>query len=211
MKKKETLSDKDKILFVSILIIAAVFGLLITSINTEPEPEVITKEYNGFIFTKIGKIWKADLRLEDPYKGWTRDYEIYFHYTPDEVMDIPSIQNSRNESTAPKVFLNSRYIYITTDPEYPAEVVLSGVEIAKIIAQVYEKEVIASLVRPDNRTDAPVVTCDDVDQFTKVIHLKLGDKTEVYVDNGCVIVEGSTPEDLLKAAEKLTYEMLKIL
>jgi len=210
-KKEDPLTNKDKLVIVSIFIIAAIFGLILTSIKSNEEPEIITKEYNGFVFTKVDKIWRTKLRLTDKWEGWTRDYEIFFHFTPDEVADVPSIHNTRNESTAPKVFLNAKKIYITTDPKYPAEVVLSGVEIAKIISKVYEQQVEAATTKPDNRTDAPVITCNDMDMDTRIIHLKLGEQTRIYSDQGCIVVEGTTPRELLRASEKLTYEMLKIL
>lgn len=212
-EKKEM--EKDKVLVYGIVILLLVFGAFIIGVKfiniQEETPQVEVKTYNGFVFEKIGNIWVTTIRMSDWLKGTERDYQILFHYTPDEVEYIPTMKNVRNESVAPNLFLDARTIYITTDPEYPAEVVLSGVEIAKIIAQVYQKQVKSAVTRPDNRTEAPVITCDDLAHLVRVIDLRLGNETKIFSDHGCVVVQGTDSGELLKAAERLTFELLHIL
>ncbi len=212
-KKKDM--DKDKVLVYGLIILLLIFGAFIIGVRfikvQEEAPQVEVKTYNGFVFEKYGNIWVTTIRMSDWLKGTERDYEILFHYTPDEVEHIPTIKNVRNESISPNLFLDARKIYITTDPEYPAEVVLSGVEIAKIIGQVYEKQVKAAVTRPDNRTEAPVITCDDLANLVRVIELRLGNETKIFSEHGCIVVQGTDPGELLKAAERLTFELLKIL
>ena len=211
--KKEM--EKDKILVYGLILLVLVFGAFIIGVRfikvQDETPQIEVKTYNGFVFEKHGNIWVTTIRMSDWLKGTERDYEILLHYTPDEVEHIPTIKNTRNESVSPNLFLDARKIYITTDPEYPAEVVLSGVEIAKIIGQVYEKQVKAAVTRPDNRTEAPVITCDDLANFVRVIDLRLGNETKIFSEHGCIVVQGTDPGELLKAAERLTFELLKIL
>jgi len=220
VSKKTKKSEKkdmetDKILVYGFIILLLIFGAFIIGVRfikvQEEAPQVEVKTYNGFVFEKYGNIWVTTIRMSDWLKGTERDYEILFHYTPDEVEHIPTIKNVRNESVTPNLFLDARKIYITTDPEYPAEVVLSGVEIAKIIGQVYEKQVKAAVTRPDNRTEAPVITCDDLANLVRVIDLRLGNETKIFSEHGCIVVQGTDPGELLKAAERLTFELLKIL
>jgi len=207
--------ETDKVLIYGFIMLVLIFGLFIIGVRfvkvQEETPQIEVKTYNEFVFEKIGNVWITTIRMSDWLKGENRDYQILFHYTPDEVEQIPTMKNVRNESVTPNLFLDARLIYITTDPEYPAEVVLSGVEIAKIIGQVYQKQVKSAITRPDNRTEAPVVTCDDLATAVRIIDLRLGNETKIFSDHGCIVVHGTDSGDLLKAAERLTYELLKIL
>ena len=198
----------------SYLILVIVFGGILAVIKLNPpeiddSPEI--KTYNGFVFEKEGNIWKTNFVVEDKFKGWKRTYLLLFHYTPDEVENITTMRNSKGETISPNLFLNVNKVYITTDPDYPAEVILGAVEISKIVGQIYEKDVKGATTRQDNRTDAPVITCEDISSSARVIRLDIGDQTRIYSDKGCVIVEGTNPSEVVRASERLAYEMLKIL
>ncbi len=208
----------DKTLIISIVIIIALFGsliFLIMSLNKDKpvvsENVTEVKTYGGFVFTKDGNVWVTRMSIKDTFKGWEREYEIFFHYTPDEVEDIETMRNARNETVSPNLFLDARKIYITMDPKYPSEVILGAVEIAKILGKVYEREVKSAIIRPDNRTDAPVITCNDIGPGVRVIQLELTNQTRIYSNRGCIVVQGTNTTELLKASERLAYEMLKVL
>ncbi len=213
-EEKQPSLRNDKVLIISILVIVGCILALILIpklTNQNSENQIETVVYNGFTFEKYGDVWVTEVQVRDWARGWDKPYEIYFHYTPQEVEYIPSMQNSRNQSSTPNLFMDSRLVYITTDPKYPGSVVLGGVEIAKILGVIYEKEVKSALTKPDNRTNAPVKTCDDIGPGIRIINLKLGNSTRIYSDHGCVVVEGETPVDILKASERLAFEMLKIM
>ena len=203
--------SRDLYLLIGIIIIVAIFaiGIILARSSQNQGVASITKEFKGFKFEKVGDVWVTLLKVQ--YGSTAKTYQILVHYTPDEVSGIETMKNSRNESVTPNLFLNVKNVYITTEPDYPAEVVLSGVEIAKIIGQVYEKEVRSALTRPDNRSASPVITCGNTSSEIRVIYLKLGNSTKIYSDFGCIVVQGTDPVELLKASERLTFEMLKIL
>ena len=212
MTKKEV---KDQSLLIGIIILIIIFGTVIFLIynktNNPKEDEITVVEYNGFIFEKHGNFWVTLLTIEDQFDGWKRDYEFTFHYNPFEVEHIETMKNSRNETVTPNLFLNVQTIYLTTDPEYPAGVILGAVEIAKVLGNIYEKEVKSATTRPDNRTDAPVITCEDIGPDQRVIQLILGNSTRIYNNKGCIIVEGTNTINVVKASERLAFEMLRIL
>ena len=213
--KKQEKQDlkKDKNLLIGIFIIITVFGVVLFSMTSSKDPvqEIESIDYNGFIFEKQGNIWVTLITLQDKLSGKERNYEVFFHYTPYEVEHIETMKNSRNQTVTPDLFMNARKIYITTDPDYPAGVVLGAVEIAKIMGKIFEKDVKAAIIRPHNRTDAPVITCDDIGPATKVIHINLGNSTRIYSNHGCIVVEGISTEEVNKASERLAFEMLNIL
>ena len=41
--------------------------------------------------------------------------------------------------------------------------------------------------------------------------LRVGEKTEVYLDNGCIIVEGQNEDELTRSADRLVYHVLEVM
>jgi hypothetical protein len=208
--------SRDKVLIYILLGVLLVFGILAYSIMSNPKkielPKNEIRTYNGYVFEQQeGQFWFTKLSIADKSKGWKRDYDMYFHYTPDQVEWIETMKDSKNNSVAPNLFLNVDRVYITTDPDYPASVVLGGVEIAKVLGKIYDKEVKGAVTRYKNNSAVPVITCDNINATQRIIMLELGNETKIYNSNGCIIVKGKDAFDLIKACERLTYEMLKIL
>lgn len=216
-QKKDNKDIKaDKALIFAIIILVGIFLIFIITIKNsvnnpivEP-PEELTVNYSGFTFQKIGNSWNTILNIA--YGTDSKNFEVSFHYNPYQVEDIPTIKDLGNNS-APAYFLKrAQHVYITMDPEYPGGVILSGVEIAKILGNVYFKPVNATLTRPDPAgSHAQIITCENVTKSIGVVELRLGDETRIMVDKGCVIVQGTTVDELLRAAEKLSFELLKIM
>lgn len=214
-EKAETPKNRDKVLVISILVLVICFGAIFYFLKNTPNvPDPIapeTRTYKGFIFEKYGNVWLSSFRYTDQSTGKSKKVNVMFHYTPDEVENITTERNTRNETVTPLIFMNVPRIYITTEPDYPSTVILGGVEIAKILAQVYGKEVKSGLTKASNNTQTSIITCEDLNATQRVIYLKLGNETAIKSENGCIVIEGKTPIDVVKASERLTYELLKIL
>jgi hypothetical protein len=219
-KEKKEGIGRDKILIISVIIIALVFFGLYSLIKSQIEsmdnqPKINIKVYKDFIFEKEGNIWTTRITITNKFTGNSESYSIMFHYTPDEVEGIPTQKNSRNQSVTPNLFLNMPLVYITTEPDYPGSVVLGGVEISKvmgIVSKTYDTKmsIKSALTKPGNYS-FPVITCQNITKSQRVIYLKLGNETKIDFDNGCVIVEGKNETELLRASERLAFEVLRIL
>jgi hypothetical protein len=211
---------RDKILIIAVVIIALVFFGLYTVLknqvkNLENQPNVNIKSYNGFLFEKIDNIWTTKISISNKFTNNSESYSIMFHYTPDEVENVTTQKDIRNQSTTPNLFLNVPLVYITTEPNYPGAVVLGGVEISKvmgIVSKTYNTRmsIKSALTKPGNYS-FPIATCDNITISQRVIYLKLGNETKIDFSNGCVIVEGTDEKELLRASERLAFEILRIL
>ncbi len=223
-EKQENMSstNKDKLLIIGIIGIVIIFGSIVAWMKLSPKEEnlkpVDVKNFKGFVFERYAdsKFWETKLTVNNRNTGKTESYKILFHYAPDEVNHIFSVEDEENISITPYIFYNTKTIYITTEPDYPAAVVLSGVEIAKIlaiIAKTYTRQIIIdpATTKPVNNSIYPVITCNDLNVTTKVVYLKLGNSTGIYNKKGCVVVQGTDATQLLKASEKLAFELLGIL
>ena len=58
--------------------------------------------------------------------------------------------------------------------------------------------------------DNPYVTCEGATKNKAVILLKLSDKTEVYSEGECIIVQGTDEDEIIKAATRLILKVLSI-
>jgi hypothetical protein len=217
-QKKESIG-RDKILIISVIVIIVVFWGLFTllkdQVNKTEQPKIDIKTYNGFVFEKIDNIWTTHITISNKLTGKGESYSIMFHYTPDEVENVTTLINSRNESVTPNLFLNMPLIYITTEPNYPGAVVLGGVEISKtmaIVSKTYDlrTQIKSAMTKPGNYS-FPIATCENITKTQRVIYLKLGNQTGISFDNGCVIVQGTDETELLRASERLAFEILRIL
>ena len=223
-KKKSALEEliEDKTLIISVIALLVIFSIFTIGIVLKKDPidnsptvGIIVDEnivrYGDFEFKKAEVGWTTNLAITDSFEGPNKMYEIAVHYTPAEVEDIPTIRNSDNDTISPNLFLNARLIYVTTDPAYPADVVLGGVEVAKIMGKIYGKEVKGAVTREDERTAAPVITCDDTSGTERIIELRLGNTTEVFREGACVVIQGTNSTEILRASTRVTFELLKIL
>jgi len=212
LTKEKKQKHNDRMLIISIGIIVLLFAALLYWAATRDRTEAPTTiVYRGFVFEKAGNTWKTNFVIGNSAENWTKNYEMFFHYNPYEVETVESMTSGGNRAASRNLILPLRKIYITTDPDYPASVVLSGVEVAKVLGQIYGINTSSATIRPDNRSQSAIVTCANNTATTGIVYLKLGNSTRVYNEQNCVIVEGTDPVEMLKASEKLTYELLAII
>ena len=53
------------------------------------------------------------------------------------------------------------------------------------------------------------ITCADATNVTKVINFRLGNETRVYSEGGCMIVEGTDYDSMIKASDKVVITWLE--
>lgn len=141
------------------------------------------------------------------YQRTGHKYDISFRNDPKE-LEALSIDDVR------KNILGKERLYITLDPNYKGKAVVASVELARILGQaewgVFKIPTSAATIEKTNTT-YPVVTCKDVSSRVGVIWLRLGNTTSVTSYKGCVIVEGTDYDNLIKAADKLAYYLLGVM
>ncbi len=141
------------------------------------------------------------------YQRTGHKYDISFRNNPKEIETI-FIDDVR------KNILGKERLYITLDPNYKGKAVVASVELGRVLGEaewgVFKIPTSAATIEKTNTT-YPVVTCKDVNSRTGVIWLRLGNTTSVTSYKGCVIVEGTDYDNLIKAADKLAYYLLGVM
>jgi len=158
--------------------------------------------YNGFTITKHEFGWAATVYANK------QPHIVYLHHGPKEVEDIKS------ENLKDKI-LNSKQIYATFNPSMPGPpTTFAIIDIVKVTGTnsewgIFKIPTKATITESDGINE--VKTCADATSDISVILLKLGDKTEIYSEGNCIIIEAETEEDIVKASNKLVYELLGVI
>lgn len=128
---------------------------------------------------------------------------------PRTVKDIPSKETIRDT-----LLRNTKVIHITMDNNLNANAVKASLTIQGVTQHKGLFNIPTYGAVTANITDIKglnVKTCEDANPYQKIILLKLGEETKIYSINDCIILEGQTEEDLVRASEKLVLQLLAIL
>jgi len=166
-----------------------------------------------YVRNKEGYTYK-DFKVEKTPTGWSvlafvneQPYLLNLRHDPKSIKDIPIEKNVR------KQLLSKPTLYLTVHPNMTGNTVIAAIEIANIISRrlgIFNIETIGALTEfvPNNPT--PIITCNSITQNKNVLWLRTGPETKVFLENECIIVQGTTEEEITKAADRLIYEVLTI-
>jgi hypothetical protein len=113
-------------------------------------------------------------------------------------------------------------IYVAIDPEdnLTGRTTVAAKEIDYFLDNpyLYDIPVNSSFLKPTTDTIIPsdeqtIVSCEDVDEELGIIWLRLGDKTAVFEEDGCLVVQGGNNDEMeiIRAADRLYLTMLGIM
>ena len=163
---------------------------------------------NEFTFEDEYKVVKLSER-EYLIKGFVGEAPLNLKLIADprNVKDIPSEENIKN-----KLFPTSQ-IFITLKPNLTSTSVIAATEISKITghASLFNIPTKGALTEDSDNGAVPKITCSDATYEEKVIHLKLSEETKISSENNCIVIEGETEYDLIRASDKLVLQLLEIL
>jgi hypothetical protein len=221
-KTVSKIRTNSKILIILVVLLCVLFFGFIISANMNSGPKTLQqlyedtlagKEsdrnfmYNGHVFVHDGFFWIVRVARGQPGTASYAEYNIPFYNSPRQVEDVPYQEGSRN------ALLGKQIVYLTQDIGSPAEVSLAAIEVGRIVGQRYgllnlnTKAAITS----NASEGSPTITCDDVSRNTGVVYFKISNTTQVYEQDGCLIVEGSSPDEIVRAADRLSYMLLDIM
>ncbi|MBD3203066.1 hypothetical protein GF327_02130 [Candidatus Woesearchaeota archaeon] len=197
------------LIFIVVIFVAGVITIkYFPGINNPQKTDTVVQNslsYNGFDFTKIDDTWYTNIVVN--WQGKKLSYNPGFHYSPAETENI-SID--RNAGTVLKLS-GDQVVYISVDPELNSKSVIAGTEISKVLGKIFFITVKSAVSKNTDNPNIPVVTCENVSDKTKVVMLRKGDTTQVLRDNtGCIIVEGTDEDEIIRAADRLSYNLLGV-
>ena len=170
--------------------------------NIEGEESEINYVYNGFSFVKVEPLWYTKVSA----KG--NIYNIPFRFGPREVEHIPIDMQK----------FSAKIVFLTMDPELTSRVAIAAIEIGRILGNKYDLlniPVKSALTKiPEGKlqdyNDTIIKTCEDATEVEAVFLFISGNKTMVYEENNCVIIQGVSDDDIIKAADRLAYGIIGV-
>jgi len=116
---------------------------------------------------------------------------------------------------AKEKILNADFVYFTTDPDLSSKAVVAVIEIGRAIGDkynIYNKPTKMGLTQKTEKdSNMTVVTCANATNNIVVMHFKRGEQNRVIQEGNCILLEGITDWDIIRAADRLLYQMFDIM
>ncbi len=204
---------KVKILLYSLLIALLGFGLFIF-FNQKLTPG--TYQYvhgmDTFDVQQIGTTKDGGItyRIKIFVNNDPNPKYIYTRHEPQEMAGL------KLSSKVKKDILSKKEVYIIIDPYagLTGRTTIAALEIDKFLDNSYLFKIPVKSGFTKNYSEAPdfpVKTCDDVTKDTGIIWLRTGKDNIIKSENGCVIIEGQTEDDLIRLADGLVFYLLDMI
>lgn len=158
--------------------------------------------YNGFRFQRDQYGYKIQLYIN----GQDVPASIHLREDPRTLEDIPV-------SGDLQILREKQQIYVTLDPyaNLTSKTSVGALEIDSIIDNPYLFNIKVSSALTQPYINNTVKTCKDVTAQDGVILFQTGTTTDLTVVADCVIVQGVTEDDIIRASDRLVYTLLKIM
>lgn len=219
MAKKDKKLGKTGVILIAVLLIGSTLAIGLRSLGGEEKPQVLKntekiefqnytfyyeeKSKNYYAFANINK--NQIEYVSDPNKATTR---FGFRVDPRKVSGIPL------EEGAVDTIVTSDKVYISFNPNQKnlSKVSIAGAQVSRLTGKVYKINTVGAYTEDAQPIEpsVPLRNCTDATNTTTVITLKVGDETEITSEDNCVFVKGKTPDKLIKAADKLGYNLVGI-
>ncbi|MFW6007705.1 MAG: hypothetical protein ACOCP8_00455 [archaeon] len=207
VEKKNEDNENKKPFFKSklfYLVLFLVFGILIYFnffyYSNQYQIDKNTFDYNGYIFNK-NKLDEATV-----WQLSTEKIDFDFRNPPWDVDHIPRSDDLLYS-------LNGiNHVFLTTQPDYPSDVVLGMVDVAKLFnprLELYNITAQSGLMQDGH--EQPKITCEEQYEGELIIEFLLANDTYIKHSNNCIQVYGETKEDVVKASNLLAYIYLGII
>jgi hypothetical protein len=101
-------------------------------------------------------------------------------------------------------------IGFTMEPTLSANAVIAAEEIANL-GKTLQLPIAFGVIRDFEGKTENIFDCENATNLSRVIRMDLGNETKVYGKDNCIIISGENYDGMIKAADKLTIEWLKLI
>jgi len=205
------MATKDRVgLMVGILIAILLIGFGYLVFFDEPETAVLDNyQYsNGQTIFNVTKI-NDEETVTLVYIG--QEATPYYLNMRNDPLSLEDIEVDGTINTR---LYNDDLVYVTINPNanLSSKVTIAAFEITKILSSedFYNKPIVYGRTL-ENENGLPIISCYDGTDSATVIFFTLGSETKVYTDEYCIIVVGETEDDIIRASDRLVYNLLGIM
>ncbi len=128
--------------------------------------------------------------------------------------DPLSLEDIPVEGTINTRIFGDEEIYVTINPDanLTSKTTVAALEIDKVIDNDYLYGIpVHSAMTQENTDGYPVKSCYDGSDTSTVIWLTLGSETKVYTEEYCIIIVGTSEDEIIRATDRFLYSLLGIM
>lgn len=170
---------------------------------------------NGLFLIDKGKIFNVDIYSIHAFSNGV-EYIYPFRNHPESLEDLPMEADLVNKLNSPN---GTKILYVTRDTNLGKLTgnydVVAAATFEQILsagkAGLYRISIVNAYTEYKKEFKNAEITCNDADDETAVVYLKLGEENKIYSDKyGCVVIQGKDAEGLIQAGEKFGYYLLGV-
>lgn len=132
---------------------------------------------------------------------------IYTRHEPKEMEGLKINPDVKQDILTKK----EAYLIINPNAELTGRTTIAALEIDKFLDNTYLYQIPTKSAFTEVYESSPdylIKTCEDVDEKTAIIWLKLGEENVIKDEEGCVIVEAQTEDELIRLADGLIFYLM---
>ncbi len=191
MKEKKQKRRWGLILFIVLIMVGTSFSAFL--FGGSPANEVV--KYNDIKFVGNGKMWTAKI---DGKKA-------AFSFLPEEVKDIP-VDGNIAPLLQNKIEIDSTSDFNSTFKE-PIALAQHQMRLTLGEYGIYMRQGFTK----NNTYGLPEITCSNATSNVPVIYFRNGNSTRIYLDSSCIIAEGYSDREFIRAKDKLLYMLFGVI
>ncbi|MFH1211563.1 MAG: hypothetical protein V1659_01395 [Candidatus Woesearchaeota archaeon] len=191
-KKTEAGQKRTRIIIMGLFIVAV---MVFSSFAVFMDNPASGLKYNGFSFKydDTGQMFSVKINKE----------EFFFRNHP---ADLEYINVSKE---AVELYKNADEVYITFEPK--EDIYLGLFDSLRLdFSKNSGRNVLGATTESSTLYDLPVKTCQDANQTSAVIYLKVGDATSVSLDDSCIIFE-AREYGFIKLRDRFYYALFGVM
>ncbi|QQG38467.1 MAG: hypothetical protein HYS32_02560 [Candidatus Woesearchaeota archaeon] len=200
--------DRTVTIFVSVVVIIFIGVILYLSFGKGSITAGTVLSEDHFLYKGEYEVTRVD-PITYIIKGFIGEQPINIHLRTDP----RNVENIPSESDIKTKLIPSKEIFITANPNLTSNTLIAAVEISKITGNpsLFNIQTQGALTKTVGNSTLPIKTCKEATKESKVILLQLADETKIHSEGNCIIIDGETQDDLIRAADKLVLQLLEII
>ena len=193
------------------IMVVVIFLVIISTFYFFVFKETSEQDPNNYIYNDFRVIKSQNPNIVGyAIIGYLEDQPYQFNLRNDPI----HTENITVQENAREILLTKPKVYLTMAPNLTSKSVIAALEVANTISRklgIYNIETIGALTRPAPNNPTEVITCDNITQKQNVILFKLGDETKVFLEGECIIIQGTNEWEIIRAADRLVYDVLEVI
>ena len=192
MAKRDSKWKRNVIsIFIVLLMVFSVLGIMFSGQDTEQ-----AKKYNGNKFIARDNKWILNVD-----KKW-----LDFDYFPTDVEYIAVDKEVKEK------ILGSTMVHITFNPENVTSMIdKSRFDLTNLLLNKFDIYASSSIIKNSTEYQFPIITCENATSFVPVIELKIENKTNIIVQDNCIILQAKSDEDMVKIRDAVIYKLIGVI